>query len=95
MENNNIINGAELNLEDLEQVNGGMSANQYIQATGDVYVREGPGLSYDSIDILYKGKKTPFLGEVRKDNRGVAWGKVSFKGKTGWVSSKYAKIVNG
>ena len=92
---NNINNGIELNLEELEQVSGGASANQYIKATSDVWVRKGPGLKYDKIDVLYKGHKCAFLGEVSKDDRGVAWGKVNFKGKTGWVSSKYAKIVNG
>ena len=92
---NNINNSIELNLEDLEQISGGAGAGQYIKATGDVWVRKGPGLKYDKIDILYKGKKCSFLGEVSKDERGVAWGKVSFQGKTGWVSSKYAKIVNG
>ncbi len=92
---NEILNGMEINLEDLEQVSGGAGANQYIKATGDVYVRKYPNKDSADIGVLYKGQKATFLGEVCKDDRGVAWGKVSFKGKTGWVSSKYARIVNG
>ncbi|MBQ8109599.1 MAG: SH3 domain-containing protein [Clostridia bacterium] len=87
----NNINGMELNLEDLEQVSGGK--NEAIKATGDVNVRKGPGLGYDTIGVVKKGETVPFLGEVQKDSRGVYWGKVSYKGKTGWVSSKYAKLI--
>ena len=92
---NELLNGMEINLEDLEQVSGGTGANQYIKATGDVYVRKYPDKGSADIGVLYKGQKAAFLGEVRKDDRGVAWGKVNFKGSIGWISSKYAKIVNG
>lgn len=91
IENNGSIQ--ELNLEDLEQVSGGSGSSQKLKATGDVHVRKGPGLDYAEIGIIYKGDTVPFLGEVKKDDRGVYWGKVTFKGKTGWVSSRYSKII--
>ena len=83
----------ELNLEELEDVSGGKSAGQKIKATGDLNVRKGPGLGYDIMGSIKKGAKLEFLGEVKKDSRGVYWGKVVYKNKTGWVSSKYAKLI--
>ena len=83
----------ELNLEDLENVSGGKSAGQKIKATGDVNVRKGPGLGYSTLGSIKKGSTLEFLGEIKKDDRGVYWGKVRFNGATGWVSSKYAKII--
>lgn len=83
----------ELNLEDLEQVSGGAGTGQRIKATGDVHVRRHPDIDAESLGVLYKGETLPFKGEVRVDDRGVYWGKVSFNGMNGWVSSKYAKIV--
>ena len=86
-------NMMELNLEDLENVSGGKSSDQKIKATGNVNVRKGPGLGYDILGSITKGSTLPFLGEVKKDSRGVYWGKVEYKGKTGWISSKYAKLI--
>ena len=93
MENNEIRNNDELNLEELEEVSGGKSANQKVKATGDVHVRAKPNREGADLGILYTGDTAPYLGERKKDERGVAWYKVSFKGKTGWVSSKYSKIA--
>ena len=64
-----------------------------VKATGNVNLRKGPGLGYASIATLKKGKTAAYLGEKKKDNRGVAWYKVSFGGKTGWISSKYGKLI--
>ena len=41
---------------------------------------------------MHTGETAKYLGETKKDERGVAWYKVSFNGKTGWVSSKYGKL---
>ena len=89
----NEMNINELNLEELEEVSGGKSANQKIKATGDLNVRKGPGLGYAILGAIKKGSTLEFLGEIKKDSRGVYWGKVNYKGSTGWVSSKYAKII--
>ena len=84
---------SEMNMNELEQVTGGKGANQKIKATGDVFVRKGPSLDAADIGMIKNGKTVPFLGEIRIDNRGVAWYKVNYNGKTGWVSSKFSKIV--
>ncbi len=63
-----------------------------VKATGSVNLRKGPGLDYADIGTMHKGDKAAYLGETKKDERGVAWYKVSFDGKTGWVSSKYGKL---
>jgi len=91
MNMNNEIN--ELNLEELEEVSGGKSAGQKIKATGNVRVRKGPGLDYAEMGIIDKGDTLTFLGEARYDNRGVAWYKVSYTKKTGWVSSRYSTVI--
>lgn len=89
--NNNEIR--ELDFEELESVSGGKRAGQKIKATGDVNVRKGAGLAYDSLGVIYKGDTLEFLGQIKADDRGVYWGKVRYKGQSGWVSSKYAKII--
>lgn len=65
----------------------------YVLATGDVNVRTGPGLGYDSLGVLKKGKTLEYLNETSTDNRGVIWYKVQFDSwNAGWVSDKYATI---
>jgi len=83
----------ELNEEELEEVAGGKSAGQKIKATGNLNVRKGPSLDYIVLGTIATGKTLEFLGEVKKDKRGVAWYKVRYNGHTAWVSSKYSKIV--
>ena len=85
---------SEMNMNELEQVAGGKSANQYVKATGDVYVRKAPSLDGEQIGLIKNGNKVPFYGEIRVDKRGVAWYKVNYNGSVGWVSSKYSKLVN-
>lgn len=64
-----------------------------VKATGNLHLRKGPGLDYAEAGIIKAGKTAKYLGTTRKDARGVAWYKVSFNGKTGWVSSKYGKLI--
>ena len=64
-----------------------------VKATGDVFLRRGPGLGYKEISMMKSGNTAAYLGEAKKDERGVTWYKVSFSGKTGWVSSKYGKLM--
>ena len=65
-----------------------------VRATGDVWMRTGPGRSYDQVKSFKKGHVFKYLGETRMDERPVAWYKVSSGKYTGWVSSKYAELVN-
>ena len=90
-ENINGIN--ELNLDEMEEVSGGKSAGQKIKATGNVHVRKTPSLNGAELGIMGKGDTVKFLGELKFDNRGVAWYKVRYNAQVGWVSSKYAKIA--
>ena len=77
-------------------VNGGKSSSKSsgdtVKATGDVRLRKGPGLDYAEITTMKKGQTASYLGSTKKDARGVAWYKVSFNGRTGWVSSRYGKL---
>ena len=92
--NENIENKIdELNLNDMESVAGGKSSGSTIKTTGNVNVRKGPGLDYASIGSVPSGTKLSWTGATATDERGVKWYKVSHNGKTGWVSSKYAKKV--
>ena len=64
-----------------------------VKTTGTVWMRSGPGLSYDQVSSLSEGKSLEYLGESSVDDRGVAWYKVSDGKNTGWVSSKYSELV--
>ena len=67
-------------------------AAETLKTTGQVNMRKGPGLKYATIMTIGKGKTLTYTGTSKKDSRGVTWYKVSFNGKTGWVSSRYAKL---
>lgn len=68
------------------------SKNGNVSFYGDVNVRTGPGLDYDTIGTVIKGQTLTYSGEMRTDDRGVAWYCVNFKNRRGWVSSKYASL---
>jgi len=59
---------------------------------GDSNIRNMPSLSGNEIGLLKKGQSATYLGDSSVDNRGVVWYKISFNGKTGWVSSRYTKV---
>ena len=63
-----------------------------IKTTGDVNIRKGPGLDYAVSSNVGSGKVFEY-DKTSVDERGVKWYKVSYNGKTGWISSKYSKIV--
>ena len=71
---------------------GGKATGNTVKATGDMNLRKGPGLDYAEVSIIKSGKTVQYLGKTKKDARGVAWYKVSYNNKTGWVSSKYGKL---
>ena len=66
------------------------SSGNKVKTTGNVNFRSGPGLDYKSMSVIKSGTKLTY-DETKKDGRGVLWYHVSYGGKTGWVSSKYAK----
>ena len=89
-ENFENMEAMELNDDALEAVTGGRKVKA---VGGNVNVRTGPGLDYASLGYLTEGDMVTYKGESRKDYRGVTWYKVNFGGRTGWVSSKYSKLV--
>ena len=64
-----------------------------IKATGRVHVRSGASLDSTVLGTLYPGETLKFTGATKKDSRGVKFYKVSYDGKTAWVSSGYSEIV--
>ena len=68
-------------------------AETYVKTTGSVHVRKGPGLDYAKIATVSKGSSYLYKGES-KDDRGVTWYKVEYKGSTAWISSKYSKTYS-
>ncbi len=64
-----------------------------VRTTGNVWLRKGPGLGYGQITSFSSGKTLTYEGESSVDERGVTWYKVSSGKNTGWVSSKYSKLV--
>ena len=72
---------------------GSSTSGTKVKATGNVNIRSAAGTGYKSMGILPKGKTATYLGESKKDSRGVRWYYIKYSGKTGWVSSKYAKLV--
>ena len=68
-------------------------AQAEVKTTGDVWLRTGPGLDYESVAILKTGKTYEYLGETSVDERGVAWYKITVGDKTGWVSSRYSELI--
>ena len=63
-----------------------------VVTTASVNMRKGPGLDYGKVTAFGKGKKLTYLGESKKDARGVTWYKCSSGKNTGWVSARYSKL---
>ena len=68
------------------------TSGSYIEATGRVNVRSGPGLGYDDKGTLLSGSTATYLDEYSVDERGVTWYKISYNGGSGWVSSRYCEL---
>lgn len=64
-----------------------------VKTTGNVWMRKGPGLNYDQVTSFSSGKSLTYEGESSVDDRGVTWYKVTSGNNTGWVSSKYSRLV--
>lgn len=62
---------------------------------GEVYLRYTPSLNGTVLATVKKGDELTYLNETSTDNRGVMWYYASISGKTGWISSKYAKLTTG
>ena len=60
-----------------------------VYTTGKVFMRTKASINAKSIIAIKKGEWVP-CSDVKKDSRGVIWYEVSYKNKTGWISSVYA-----
>ena len=68
------------------------AAGYYIKATtAQTNVRKGPGTEYDKIGSIKTTGKLTYV-DANLDKNYILWYKVKFKnGKTGWISSDYAR----
>ena len=60
--------------------------------TNALNVRKGPGLNYAVLGVVKMGERLPYGGEAREDGART-WLLVEYQGANGWVSAKYAKLV--
>ena len=68
------------------------AAGKQLVTTGDVNLRKGPGLKYAVTTSVKKGTALNYAGTSKRDNRGVNWFKVNYKGKGLWISSRFAQF---
>lgn len=82
--------GANLMLPDFS-----VTSSAYVKAVGgDVNLRTSPNLNGSKLVVMKEGQTAAYLNGSSVDDRGVVWYKVSFNGKTGWVSSRYSELYN-
>ena len=66
---------------------------RYVEITTNALnVRKGPGLNYAVLGVVKMGERLPYGGEAREDGART-WLLVEYQGANGWVSAKYAKLV--
>lgn len=73
---------------------GGGSSSGKVTTTGSVHLRSGAGLDYASRTTVPEGVTLSY-DKTSKDDRDVTWYRVTYRGVTGWISSKYAKKGSG
>ncbi len=63
-------------------------ADTAVVTTGDVHMRNGVGTGCASLAVI--GRNTRLCADsIALDHRNVAWYRVSYNGRTGWISSAY------
>lgn len=68
-------------------------STQYVQATANVYVRLGPSCSSDILGVLKPNNIAVYKGQMRRDERGIAWFLIEYGVNAGWVSSRYSCLI--
>ena len=66
-------------------------AEAAVRTTASVNLRSEPSLDGAKLGAVPEGTWLPGLGEIRTDDRGVDWYKVSFEGADAWISSRYSE----
>ncbi|MBP3652756.1 MAG: SH3 domain-containing protein [Clostridia bacterium] len=65
---------------------------KYVKVTGGtVNIRSKAGMNGSVLTSVNQGAVISCLGVASKDSSGMTWYKVKANGKTGWISSRYAK----
>jgi N-acetylmuramoyl-L-alanine amidase len=54
----------------------------------DIHVRKGAGTKYETLGVLPKGSTVEVLGLTRE------WGKISFEGNNGYISTKFLEAAS-
>ena len=62
-----------------------------VTLTGKAHLRKEASKDSKSLKTVPSGTVLNYT-KTAKDDRGVLWYKVSYDGRTGWVSSKYARV---
>ncbi len=61
-----------------------------VRATGDVWIRSGPGLASRGIAVLRRGQSLPTAGAVRNGR----WQPVRYQGRVGYISNRYLRAAS-
>lgn len=78
----------------LERGAEALPPEQAVKITGGtVNVRSAPGTASRVLGVVKKGDRLPYQGEEQEVD-GRPWYLVEYNGENGWVSSKYANIVD-
>lgn len=75
---------------------GSLTEYDTVLLSGNANLRDEPNLKGNSLGVMKKGDYATYFGLTEYDERGVAWYNVYHdRLGSGWVSGKYAKLVNG
>lgn len=65
-----------------------------VKVTGHTNLRKQPSLECKSQGVVESGKCLKLTGYVGRDDRGVIWYEVCYKGQKLWLSDNFAKLSN-
>lgn len=74
---------------------GGKTYGRIYATGGSTYVRAEPNRYSTILEDMPQGSSADYLDRKERDERGVIWYNVSYKGRVGWVSSKYTSTTPG
>ncbi|MBQ6074924.1 MAG: SH3 domain-containing protein [Lachnospiraceae bacterium] len=57
--------------------------------SGYLYLRSGPGMSYEILSEIRDGEKLHISEEMQDASGGFKWGKTEYQGRDGWISLKH------
>ena len=66
-----------------------------VVTTGNVNMRSGPGTNYSVLATIPEGEQLVCLGDNSNGNGNPTWYNVRYNDMDGWISAKYAEIIEG